>query len=66
LEFKQGYPTGVNAIVTDDHKTEEIKQEKKKNIQTSSFKNAAESKEEHADKTEEIKQQPKKKFTIKM
>ena len=59
LEFKPGYPTGVNATVTDTNKTEEVKQNHTKDI-------AGDEKEEHDGKTKMIKKQPKKKFSIKM
>ena len=64
LEFKAGYPTGVNARVIDENKTEEVKQEK--DIQITPGKSGKEAKEERGDKTEVIKEQPKKKFSIKM
>ncbi len=64
LEFKAGYPTGINARVIDEDKTEEVKQEQ--DIQTTLGKSGKEAKEERGDKTEVIKDQPKKKFSIKM
>jgi len=59
LEFKPGYPTGVNATVTDTNKTEEVKQNHTKEI-------TGDLKEENTSKPKMIKEQPKKKFSIKM
>jgi len=66
LEFKPGYPTGVNAMVTDENKREEVKQNSKKDNLTTSDKIAGDTKEEHADKNKITKEQPKKKFSVKM
>ena len=59
LEFKPGYPTGVNATVADENKMEELKQNHAKN-------NAGDAKEERANKSKVTKKQPKKKFSVKM
>ena len=66
LEFKAGYPTGVNARVTDENNTEAVKQEYKQDIRVTPDKSGDAAKEERADKTKIIKEQPRKKFSIKM
>jgi hypothetical protein len=66
LEFKAGYPTGVNARVTDENKTEAVKQEHNQDIRVTPDKSGDAAKEERADKTKIIKEQPRKKFSIKM
>ena len=66
LEFKPGYPTGVNATVTDENKTEEVKQNYKRDILITPGKIAGDAKEERAGKSKIIKEQPKKKFSIKL
>jgi len=66
LEFKPGYPTGVNATVTDANKTEEAKQNHTQNNLITTSKIAGDTKEERAGKTKIFKEQPKKKFSIKM
>ena len=66
LEFKPGYPTGVNAIVIGENKTEEVKQNHKQDILITSEKSAGEAKKERAAETEATKEKPKKKFSIKM
>lgn len=66
LEFKPGYPTGVNATVTDENKMEEVRQNSTQDILVTPGKVAGDEKEEHAGKTKIINEQSKKKFSIKM
>lgn len=66
LEFKPGYPTGINASVIDENKTAEVKHNYTESIQVTQGAGAAQAKEESADKREAIDQQPKKKTSIKL
>ncbi|MDQ2719367.1 MAG: DUF3945 domain-containing protein [Bacteroidota bacterium] len=66
LEFKAGYPTGVNAGATDGNNIEEVKQGQKQDIQITPRKTGEETKEERAEKTEVVSEQSRKNLSIKM
>ena len=66
LEFKAGYPTGINASVIDEHKTGEVMHNYTEDIQVTSGGSAGQPKDEYAGKTETTHEQPKKKVSIKL
>src|ERR1017187_170550 len=65
MEFKAGYPTGINASVIDENKSGEVKLSYTEENQGNHNASADHSKDEHAGKTETIHEQTKKKVFIK-
>jgi hypothetical protein len=66
LEFKPGYPAGINAIVTEANKTESVKEQITKNANLTSGISGEDANEQSDNKSEIIKEQPKKKVSIKL